>query len=131
MLMDFLLHFVTAAAIFVAIDAIWLSKIAKKFYYRELAHLIAKKADLKPAVVFYALYMLGVLVFAVEPALDRHSVLYALKSGAFLGLVMYATYDLTNASTLKNWPAKVTYVDMTWGVFITATVSTLTFLIFN
>ncbi|MEO7364283.1 MAG: DUF2177 family protein [Candidatus Saccharimonadales bacterium] len=128
--MDYAVHFLVAAGLFVAIDAVWLSKVAKKFYYRELAHLIAKKADLRPAVVFYALYMLGVLVFAVEPAIDRGSVFYALKYGAFLGLVMYATYDLTNASTLKNWPAKVTYVDMTWGVFITATVATLTTQIF-
>jgi uncharacterized membrane protein len=130
-LMDFFKHFVTAAAIFVAIDAVWLTAIAGKFYKKELGSLLAPKANLKPAAVFYALYIVGMVVFAINPALRQHSLSYVIKYAALLGLTMYATYDLTNASTLKNWPAKVTYVDMAWGTTITTVVSTLTFLIFN
>ena len=128
---DFLKHYLTAAAIFVAIDSVWLTAVAGKFYKKELGPLLDKKANLKPAAVFYALYIFGMVVFAINPALRQHSLGYVVKYAALLGLTMYATYDLTNHSTLKNWSAKVTYVDMARGTAITTVVSTLTFLIFN
>lgn len=129
--MEFFKHFLTAAAIFVAIDAVWLTAVAGKFYKKELGHLLAKKANLKPAAIFYVIYIIGMVVFAINPALHEHSLSYVVGHAALLGFCMYATYDLTNHSTLKDWPAKVTYVDMLWGTTITTVVSTLTFLIFN
>lgn len=129
--MDFIKHFLLAVVIFGAIDAVWLVAIASKFYKKYLGYILAPKADLKPAVVFYVLYIIGLVVFVIDPALARNSVGYAISHGALLGLVMYATYDLTNQSTLRNWPYQVTIVDMIWGTFITALVATLSFLILS
>jgi uncharacterized membrane protein len=129
--MDFIKHFLLAVAIFGAIDAVWLVAIASKFYKKYLGYILAPKADLKPAVVFYILYIIGLVVFVIDPALAHKSIGYAIGHGALLGLVMYATYDLTNQSTLKKWPYQVTIVDMVWGTFITALVATLSFLILS
>jgi len=129
--MDFLKYYITATIIFVLIDAVWLSVVAKNFYKNNIGHLMAKKPNFVPAVVFYALYILGVVFFAVNPAIDKASLNYALGAGAFLGLLMYATYDLTNNATLKNWPAKVTLIDMIWGATLTGSVSAITYLIFS
>lgn len=96
-----------------------------------MGSMLRKKPDLFAAVIFYAVYILGIVVFALSPALREGSVWYALGLGGLLGFVMYATYDLTNQSTLKNWPKIVTVVDLAWGTFITATVSLLAFLIFR
>lgn len=127
--MDFLGHYIVAAAIFVAMDAVWLKFVANSFYKKHLGGLLAKKPNFVAAAAFYLLYIVGIIVFAVNPALDEESAVYALLHGALLGLLMYATYDLTNHATLKNWPAKITYVDMAWGTFATALVSTLTYLV--
>ncbi|MEK7594820.1 MAG: DUF2177 family protein [Patescibacteria group bacterium] len=126
--MEFLKHYLVAAAVFVALDAVWLKFVANSFYKRELGGLLAKKPNFVAAAVFYLLYIVGIIVFVVNPALDGESAAWALGHGALLGLLMYATYDLTNHATLKNWPAKITYVDMAWGTFATATVSTITYL---
>lgn len=113
------------------IDAVWLTLIASKFYKKELGELLLKKAKLGPAVVFYALYVAGIVYFALDPAIKAHSLGSALENSAFLGLLMYATYDLTNLATLKNWSSRVTVVDLVWGTFVTALTTTLAFLIFN
>ncbi len=129
--MDFVLHFLVGAGLFLAIDAVWLGLVAPKFYRKHIGDLLADKPNLVAAAVFYVLYMIGVVVFAINPALEEDSLQRALGLGALLGLVMYATYDLTNQATLKIWSTKVTVVDMIWGSLITATVSALTFLIFS
>lgn len=129
--MDFIKYYIAATAIFVAIDAVWLGLVAKNFYKNNIGHLMAKKPNFLPAIIFYALYIVGIVYFAITPAIDKGSATYALGAGALLGLLMYSTYDLTNNATLKNWPAKVTIIDMIWGTAITATVSWLTFLIFS
>lgn len=129
--MDFIKYYITATVIFVLIDAVWLSVVAKNFYKNNIGHLMAKKPNFVPAVIFYALYIFGLVFFVVSPSLDNDSLSYAISAGALLGLLMYATYDLTNNATLKDWPAKVTAIDMIWGATITATVSALTFLIFR
>ncbi|NDC22356.1 DUF2177 family protein [bacterium] len=120
-----------ATIIFVLIDAVWLSVVAKNFYKNNIGHLMAKKPNFLPAVIFYALYILGLVFFVITPAIEKDSVNYAIGAGAFLGLLMYATYDLTNNATLKAWPAKVTIIDMIWGATITSVVSSITFLIFR
>lgn len=129
--MEFLLHVQVAAGLFVAIDAVWLGLVAPKFYRKHIGKILADKPNFVAAAVFYALYIVGVVVFAINPALDEDSLQQAMGLGALLGLVMYATYDLTNQATLKVWSTKVSVVDMAWGAFITGIVSTLTFLIFS
>jgi len=129
--MEFLLHVLVAAGLFVAIDAVWLGLVAPKFYRKHIGKILADKPNFVAAAVFYALYIVGVVVFAINPALDEDSLQQAMGLGALLGLVMYATYDLTNQATLKVWSTKVSVVDMAWGAFITGIVSTLTFLIFS
>ncbi len=129
--MKFVEHYLVAAVLFVIIDAVWIKFIANGFYKAQMGTLLRKKPNFIPAVIFYLLYMLGIIIFVVDPALAKNSLSYALGHGALLGLLMYATYDLTNHSTLKNWPAKITYVDMVWGTIITAGVSVVTFVIFR
>ena len=129
--MEFLLHVLVAAGLFVAIDAVWLGLVAPKFYRKHIGKILADKPNFVAAAVFYALYIVGVVVFAINPALDEDSLQQAMGLGALLGLVMHATYDLTNQATLKVWSTKVSVVDTAWGAFITGIVSTLTFLIFS
>ena len=129
--MDNVWHFLVAASVFMIIDAVWLTFIANKFYKKHLGSLLATKPNLKAAAIFYVIYMIGVVVFAINPAIDKNSINYAISHGALLGLTLYATYDLTNQATLKNWPTIVTIVDMAWGTIITAVVTTLTYLVFS
>ena len=108
---------------FLAIDSVWLGFIARSFYRERLGHLLADDPNWWAAIVFYALFVAGVVVFCTAPALSAGSVEKAIYLGAFFGLVTYATYDLTNHATVKNWPAIVTVVDLVWGAILSATVS--------
>jgi uncharacterized membrane protein len=116
---------VYAAALvgFLAIDMLWLGVLARSFYRNQLGFLLSEQPNWFAAVAFYLLFVVGVLVFAIAPGLQAHSFRKALLLGAFFGLVTYATYDLTNHATVKNWPWLVTVVDMTWGTVLTASVS--------
>ncbi len=135
--MEFIKHYLVVAGIFVAIDAVWLTVVAKTFYTQQLGNLLRKKAKLPPAILFYVLYVAGMVIFALNPALGtgaadgQGSLSHAALYGGLLGLLMYATYDLTNLSTLRNWPVKVAIVDMIWGAFVTGLTVVLAFLIFN
>ena len=129
--MDNLWYFLVATGIFVAIDSVWLGLIAPKFYKKHIGHILAPKPDFIAAAIFYIIYIIAVVVFVIVPGLDEGSLSFVISHGALLGLAMYATYDLTNQATVKNWPKTVTIVDLAWGTFITTAVSTITFLIFN
>ena len=129
--MTYLLQYLAAAGVFVLFDAIWLKYVAKSFYQKHIGGLLKKKPDFFAAICFYLVYILGIIVFALSPALREDSLLWALGLGGLLGFVMYATYDLTNQSTLKNWPRIVTIVDLAWGTFVTAAITAITFLFFS
>lgn len=129
--MEYVLHYLVIGIVFTIIDGVWLVGVANKFYKQQLGDLLRPKPDLKPAVVFYLLYIFGVQVFALEPALRESSILEAVTHGALLGLLMYATYDLTNLSTLKKWPVRVVLVDMAWGAFLTGLTAGVAALLFN
>ncbi len=131
--MEFVWYFLVTAGIFVAIDAVWLTTIANKFYKKQLSSLLLQKPKFGPAVVFYILYVLAIVVFVLDPALGAHrkTFLFVGAHAALLGISMYATYDLTNQATLKKWPAVLTFVDMTWGTIVTTVVSLITFTIFR
>ena len=108
---------------FLAIDFIWLAFLARGFYRRQLGFLLADQPNWWAAIAFYLLFVAGVVVFAVAPALQAGSLRVALTLGGFFGLVTYATYDLTNHATVKDWPWIVTVVDLCWGLVLTSAVS--------
>jgi len=114
-----LVHAVTLAS-FLAIDFVWLGLISRDFYRRRLGHLLADQVNWSAAVLFYLLFGAGLAFFAVWPALQAGRAARAVASGAIFGLVAYATYDLTNQATLRDWPAVVTAVDLEWGTFVSA-----------
>jgi len=116
----FAIAWAATAAIFLALDAVWLTVMADLLYRPALGHLMRERFAPAPAVAFYAIYVTGVVVFAVAPALPQRNWTGALGKGGLLGLVAYATYDLTNQATLKGWPWQVTLADLCWGVFVTA-----------
>src|SRR5688500_272516 len=96
--------YAASALVFLAIDAAWLATMASRVYRPAIGHLMRPDVDMKAAVTFYALYVAGIVIFAVAPALEARSWTSALGRGALLGLFAYATYDLTNQATLKDWP---------------------------
>lgn len=104
---------------FVVVDLIWLGVVAKRFYQAQLGGLLAEKYNFGAAALFYLAYPLGVVVFAVAPTLGAGSWPHAALWGATLGLFAYGTYDLTNLATLRNWPLRLTAVDMFWGTVLT------------
>lgn len=104
---------------FAAIDSVWLKTMATRLYQPEIGELLADRFRLGPAIVFYLLYILGIMIFAVGPALRSGDWKVALVNGAMLGFIAYMTYDLTNYATLKVWSLKVTILDMIWGTVLT------------
>ena len=123
--------YLIATVIFFAVDMLWIGFVARGFYKDKLGYIMADKPNWAAAVIFYLLYIGGILFFAVIPALRDQSWTAALINGAVLGLLCYATYDLTNYATLAKWPFVVVVVDMLWGIFITAGVAIATYLIGN
>lgn len=112
------------APMFAVIDILWIGGVAKNFYMQHIGNLLGD-VRATPAVVFYALYTIGIIVFAISPGIEYGSVVRAVVLGALLGLVAYGTYDLTNLATLKSWPVIVVIVDMVWGMVVTAAMAAL------
>jgi uncharacterized membrane protein len=108
---------------FLAIDFVWLAFVARGFYRKHLGFLLTDQPNWLAAVCFYLLFVAGLVVFVVVPSLQAASLKKALLLGAFFGLVTYATYDLTNHATVKNWPWIITVIDLCWGTVLAATVS--------
>ncbi len=120
--------FIVSLLALLAIDSVWLTVMAKKFYSQHIGHIMASSPNLVPAGAFYLVYSLGITFFVVTPAIQNNSSLTKVfLTGALLGLVAYATYDLTNHATIKNWPTIVTLVDLVWGALLTGTVSLIAF----
>jgi len=104
--------------VFIVIDLVWLGVVGQGLYQRYLGLLLKKNVNWVAAIVFYALYILGLMVFVIGPAYQNADVLNAFLMGGLLGLIMYATYDLTNLATLKDWPVTITLIDLAWGTFL-------------
>jgi len=121
--MRYLLAYLGSGLVMAVLDAIWLTAAGPRLYRPAIGELLAPSPDMRAAVVFYLIYVAGIVVLAVTPALREGSALKALVFGAVLGLVCYATYDLTNQATLRVWPVHVTLIDMAWGAFLTAAAS--------
>jgi uncharacterized membrane protein len=107
---------------------VWLAFVARGFYRKHLGFLLSEQPNWWAAIIFYLLFVAGLVVFAIAPSLRAGSLRQAILLGAFFGLVTYATYDLTNLATVKNWPWIVTIVDLCWGIVLASSVSCLAFL---
>ncbi len=129
--MTFLKLYVIAFVIFIAIDAIWLGLIAPKFYKAQIGHLMSEKPNFIAAIVFYLIFIVGVVYFVINPAVEAQSMSKVLIAGALFGFMTYATYDLTNLATLKDWPIQVTIVDLIWGTSLSTLIGLFTYLIYN
>lgn len=119
----------TALLVFFAIDMLWLGLIAKNFYAKHIGFLMKTNINWLSAIIFYLLFILGVTIFVITPALEKHSWTHALLFGALFGLITYATYDLTNLATIKDWPFIVTIIDLIWGTAVSALVCVISFFI--
>lgn len=123
-----LVAYAAAAVAMLGMDAVWLSVSADLLYRPLLGDILLPGFRPVPAILFYVLYVLGIVIFAIKPALVTKRWSEAATKGALLGFFCYATYDLTNQATLKTWPATVTIVDMSWGTFLTGCVATVGYL---
>jgi uncharacterized membrane protein len=121
------LYLLTIPAFFI-IDMIWLGLVATKFYQSQIGFLLGP-VNWTAAIIFYLLYIIGIIIFAVNPALEAGSLSKAIILGALFGFFAYATYDMTNMATIKDWPILVSVVDMIWGTVLTSSVAAISYLI--
>ena len=119
--MPYVIAYISTAVVFFALDYLWLTRIAIGFYREQIGSLMLASPNFAAAGVFYLFYVIGVVYFAVMPAVSAGSLVTALVNGALLGLLAYGTYDMTNLATLKGWSLQMSLVDMAWGAFLTAT----------
>jgi uncharacterized membrane protein len=125
----FLKLYFIALPVFFAIDMVWLGLVAKNFYSKQIGFLMKADVNWLAAIIFYLLFVVGLVLFVITPALGKHSWINALLFGALFGLITYATYDLTNLATIKDWPLLVTIIDLIWGMLLAASVSVISFFI--
>lgn len=123
--------YLLAFGVFLALDSVWLVKVSPKLYKDNIGHLMAVKPQLWAALLFYIIFMAGLLAFVVIPSLNDKSIAHAAIYGALFGLVTYATFDLTSQAVFKGWPIKITVLDLIWGTSLTASVSVIVFWISN
>jgi len=126
----FLVYLITVPIFFI-IDLAWLGVIAKGFYQKHLGYLMRPQVNWAAAILFYLLFIIGIVLFAVKPALEFHSPTRALVYGALFGFFAYATYDLTNLATVKDWPVIVTAIDLIWGTVLCGAVAWGSYVISN
>lgn len=124
---SWLVQYAVAALVFCVIDFLWLGTVAKGLYDRHLGDLVAPRPNVAAAVLFYAIFVAGLVYFVIHPAIEAGSWQRALLVGAFFGLVTYATWDLTNLAVLRDFPASIVPIDMAWGTFLAASVSVSTY----
>ena len=120
-----ILSFFFASAIFLIVDIVWLSITVKSVYRPALGGIIRDKPVMWAAVLFYLIYMIGLAILILKPAIDNNSVSQALWTGIIFGIVAYGTYNLTNMATVKNWSPSIVFIDMIWGGFLTGLSSSL------
>ncbi len=122
------LYFI-ALPVFLVIDMIWLALIAKNFYAKQIGFLMKPNINWGAAIIFYLIFIVGLVLFVITLAIQKNSWSHAILFGALFGLVAYATYDLTNLATIKDWPVIVTVVDLIWGMVVAGLVSVISFFI--
>ena len=121
--------FFAALVTFFFLDMAWVGLVARSFYQNYLGFLLSPSINWIPVILFYLLFVVGLLVFVIIPGQQSGSLQNTLVLAAFFGLVTYATYDLTNLATIKDWPIMVTLVDLIWGMLVSTLVSYVSFTI--
>jgi uncharacterized membrane protein len=121
--------YLIALPVFFFIDMIWLGLVAKNFYRSQIGFLMKTNINWIAAMLFYFLFIAGLVFFVLYPAIEKRSLNYLIIAAIFYGLLTYSTYDLTNLATLKDWPLLVTVVDIIWGMVLSVSVSLTTYLI--
>ena len=124
-----IISYLLTTVVFFAVDMTWLGFIAKDLYKKYLGNFLSDKVNWPAAIVFYLLFIIGIFYFAILPAVEKASLSKAIIGGALFGFFTYATYDLTNLATLKDWPLPVVFIDIIWGSVLTGIVSTAGFYI--
>lgn len=125
----FIKLYLIALPVFLGIDSIWLTLVARHFYAKQIGSIMTDTPNLFAAFLFYLIFISGLVIFVIAPAVEKKDWWAAVYMGAFFGLITYATYDLTNLATIKNWPLLVTMVDLVWGMGVSALVSVISYLI--
>jgi len=118
-----ILAYLLTGVVFFAIDLTWLGLIAKNLYRKYLGGFLSDTVNWTAAFIFYALFIVGIFIFSILPAVEKNSFSHAVIMGALFGFFTYATYDLTNLATLKNWPLTIVYIDIIWGTILTGLVA--------
>ena len=118
-LISYLLTFI----VFLAVDMLWLGIVAKNLYQKYLGAFLTDRVNWTAAFIFYLIYVVGISIFAIYPAVNKGSAFNAVLMGALFGFFTYATYDLTNLATLKGWPLQIVFIDIIWGAVLSAIVS--------
>jgi uncharacterized membrane protein len=118
-----IISYILTTIVFFAIDMVWLGYIAKNLYRKYLGALLSDSVNWTAAIIFYLVFIVGIFIFVILPAVEKQSVLRALLYGAVFGFITYATYDLTNYATLKGFPLNIVIIDLAWGAVLTAVVS--------
>ena len=126
-----LLTYAVSVPVFFVIDMIWLGLIARGFYRKALEPLLTPNINWTAAIIFYFLFLVGILVFALLPGIEKRSLGHTIFMAALFGFIAYATYDLTNLATLRDWPFVLSIVDMAWGAFLSAATAAITYLIMS
>lgn len=127
--MKFLTQYAVVLVVFMGVDLIWLGFIAKNLYAKYLGHLLSPNVNWLAAIIFYLLFIVGILVFVLQPALSDGNITQLIFRAALFGLITYATYDLTNLATLKDWPVTITVIDLIWGTSLSTLVSVISYFI--
>jgi len=128
-MINFIKMYAVALIVFFVIDIVWLAVVAKDLYRKELGFVMSPRPNWIAAILFYLIFITGLVFFVVNPAVEKESWTYAMLVGMFFGFITYSTYDLTNLATLKDWPLKITIIDLIWGTALGGLVSTVTFLV--
>lgn len=118
-----LISYFLTLVVFLIVDMLWLGIIAKNLYQSYLGNFLSDSVNWTAAIIFYFIYVVGISIFAIYPAVNKDSVMNAILLGALFGFFTYATYDLTNLATLKGWPLPIVFIDIAWGTFLSAFVS--------
>ena len=122
-------NFLITLGVFLVLDIIWLAFISRALYSKHLSYLMAPKVNFVAAIVFYIIFVLGMMYFVINPALAKGDWVAALLPGIFFGFIAYSTYDLTNLATIRDWPLIITVVDLIWGSFLGGATSTISYFI--
>ncbi len=125
-LVQYVWVYLISVPVFFAIDMLWLGLVAQKFYQSQLGYLLGP-VNWPVAIAFYLIFLVGLLIFVIAPAIESRSMMHAIVFGALFGFFTYATYDLTNWATVRDWPMLVSLVDMVWGTVLSASVASVTY----